>query len=251
MNERRNWFLIAAVAAAALALGNRGWAAECDVPPDAFADQPAAVATRALLTGGKAVAIVTVGSSSTVGAAAGGAEFAWPARLASELRIRHPGAEITVHNRAVRRSTAQAVLGRFEKDVLMLKPALVIWETGTGDAVAGVDLDVFRDTLQAGIDKLSATHVEVVFMDPQFSQRTEMIVNFARYAEVLEGVAGANAVGVFPRRELMRAWAEDRVFDYDVKNAEKRQQLARRLYDCIGKAVADFIDRDLKPQPNP
>jgi hypothetical protein len=42
------------------------------------------------------------------------------------------------------------------------KPTLVIWDTGTPDAVRGMELDEFRQTIQAGIDRLRESGAEVV-----------------------------------------------------------------------------------------
>jgi hypothetical protein len=41
----------------------------------------------------------------------------------------------------------------------------------------------------------------------------------------------------------MRAWAEGGVLDLRTKDSDKRRQLATRLYDCLGRAVADFVTR--------
>ena len=249
MKDRIAALMVSTVAVTAVAVGNEGRAADCNVAPDVFTDQVPPSATRARLAKGTEVVIVAIGSSSTVGAAAGGPEFAWPARLGAELAQRHPGATITVHNRAVAKSTAEAVLIRMDKDVLPLKPTLVIWETGTGDAVVGADLDAFRDWLQAGVNKLTAAGAEIMFVDQQFSRRTEMILNLARYSETLRAVASANGIGVFPRHDIMRAWVDERIFDFEIREPRKRQDVARRLYDCIGRAAATFIEREAKPQP--
>jgi len=229
-----------------------GWAAPltaaaapaCIVPSDTFAEFPRPTTMLDMIANGYPVSIIVIGGMSTMGVAAGGLEFAWPNRLAEALAARHPGATMTVVNLAKPNNTAEMMLSRFEKEILPANPTLVIWETGTRDAVKGVDVDAFRDTLQQGIDWLHQRNVEVMFMDPQFSRRTQMILNFSRYAETMRDVASANAIGVFPRNDIMRAWAEEGVFDYEVNDRKAVLDVARRLYDCIGQAVAAFIDRD-------
>ena len=72
----------------------------------------------------------------------------WPSPAAS------PTARVTVHNRAVARQTTQEMAARLDQEVIALKPLLVIWETGTTDAVRGTELDEFRQTIQDGIDRL-------------------------------------------------------------------------------------------------
>ncbi len=85
---------------------------------------------------------------------------------------------MTVDNRAVARQTAQEMAARLDREVIALKPTLVIWETGTTDAVRGTELDEFRQTIRTGIDRLRASGAEVVFMDMQFSRQTHAVINF-------------------------------------------------------------------------
>jgi acyl-CoA thioesterase-1 len=87
--------------------------------------------------------------------AAGGVEFAWPARLASALSEKFPSMRIKIVNLAVERQTAKHAIKRLDRDVLLLKPTLIIWETT--EAVHGTDVEEFRGTIQAGIDKLRAS----------------------------------------------------------------------------------------------
>jgi hypothetical protein len=41
----------------------------------------------------------------------------------------------------------------------------------------------------------------------------------------------------------MRHWAESGVLDLRAKDGDKRRRVAARLYDCLGRAMADFITR--------
>jgi len=129
-----------------------------------------------------------------------------------------------------------------------VKPTLVIWETGTTDAVQGTDLDEFRQAVQAGIDRLRASGVEVVLMDAQFSRQTHAVINFDRYETVLREVTDANEVPLFRRHDIMRHWAENGLFDFITVDHDKLPLVASRLYDCIGRAVADFITRGAQPE---
>jgi hypothetical protein len=45
----------------------------------------------------------------------------------------------------------------------------------------------------------------------------------------------------------MRHWAENGLFDLITADHDKLQLVASRLYDCIGRAVADFITRGAPP----
>jgi hypothetical protein len=150
---------------------------------------------------------------------------------------------IKVVNRAVPRQMAKQVVERLDRDILPLKPTLVIWETGTMEAVRGVDVDAFRETLRAGIDELRAAGVEVVLMNMQFSRETDAMIHFEPYLIAMRQVADATDVPLFHRHGIMRYWAESGLLDLRVRDDEKRRELAVKLYDCIGRAMAKFVTR--------
>ena len=74
-----------------------------------------------------------------------GAKTAYPARLEAALARRLPGVKVTV---ATLTQTApdRRGNGRKHSSKLLLdeKPSLVVWQTGTFDAMRGVDPDEFR-----------------------------------------------------------------------------------------------------------
>jgi lysophospholipase L1-like esterase len=216
---------------------------ECPVPERFYTFEPTLTKMAKALAGGREVVIAVLGGASTVGLAAGGPGLAWPARLSSLLTARFPSARIKVVNLAVGRQTAKAAAERLVRDVLPLKPTLVIWETGTMEAVRGIDVDEFRETVQAGIDELRAAGIEVVLMNMQFSRETDAMIDFGPYLNAMRELAEANDVPLFRRRGIMRHWAESDLLDLRAREGEKRRQLAAKLYDCIGRAMADFVTR--------
>jgi hypothetical protein len=220
---------------------------DCAVPASFSDTEPTLPKTAAAIASGQPVSIVAIGGASTLGYAAGSPDLAWPARLAVALTSRFPAARVTVDNRAVARQTAQEMAARLDREVIPLKPMLVIWETGTTDAVRGTELDEFRQTIQASIDRLRASGAEIVLMDVQFSRRTHAVINFDRYESVLREVTDANEVPLFRRYDIMRHWTENGLFDLITADHDKLQLVASRLYDCIGRAVADFMTRGAPP----
>jgi hypothetical protein len=243
----RRW-AVALIATAGLAFlpaprATRGQEAACPTPEGFGASEVTLPRTVKALAGGTDVVIVTLGGSSTLGAAAGGADLAWPSRLAVVLAGRFPSARVRVVNLATPRQTAREAASRFAREVVPLRPTLLIWETGTVEAVRGTDVDDFRETVQAGIDELRAAGIEVVLMNAQFSRDTDAMIHFAPYLGALRDVADANELPVFHRYGLMRYWAESGVLDLRTKDSDKRRRLATRLYDCLGRAMADLVTR--------
>ena len=248
--------LIAAAGMSVLSapVGTFGQEHECPVPERFYMSEPLLTKTTKALTGGREVVIAVLGGASTVGLAAGGPALAWPARLSSVLAARFPSARIKVVNLAVARQTAKGAAERLVRDVLSLKPTLVIWETGTMEAVRGIDVDEFRETVQAGINELRAAGTEVVLMNMQFSRETDAMIQFGPYLIAMRELAEANDLPLFRRRGIMRHWAESDLLDLRARDDAKRRQLAAKLYDCIGRALADFVTRGVsaaKPAANP
>jgi lysophospholipase L1-like esterase len=225
-------------------VGASGPEGECPVPESFSAFEPLLPRTAAALAGGSQVVVVALGGASSLGNAAGGVGLAWPARMGAALADRFPAARVKVVTLAVARQTAQEAAARLARDVLPLRPTLVIWETGTMEAVRGAAVDEFRDTLQAGIDELRAAAVEVVLMNAQFSRDTDAIIRFEPYLGAMRELADVNDVPLFHRHGIMRRWAETGALDLRASGGEKRRPLAAKLYDCIGRAMADFVTRD-------
>ncbi|HEY7321099.1 MAG TPA: GDSL-type esterase/lipase family protein [Candidatus Binatia bacterium] len=248
--------LIAAVAVGILTLPAATFSdqQECSVPESFYAFEPLLTKTTKALADGGEVVIVVLGGASTLGRAAGGADSAWPARLGATLATRFPSARIKVVNLAVARQTAKAAADRLARDVLPLKPSLVIWETGTMEAVQGSDVDEFRGAIQAGIDLLRHAGAEVILMNMQFSRSTDTMIHFEPYLIAMSQLADTNDVPLFRRHGIMRHWVESGLLDPRVREGDKGRQLAVKLYDCIGRAMADFVTRGVraaKPAASP
>jgi hypothetical protein len=183
------------------------------------------------------ISVVGTGSSTLPGP--DGPRFAYPARLQQALRQGLPGKEIKVvaHVRP-RQTTAEmvAALGQILADD---KPALVIWQAGTFDAVNGIDPDAFSASLEAGVQAIVATGADVILLDMQYSPRTESLLNVSAYADVMHWVAQAQGTPLFDRLAIMRYWNEEGTFD--LYAATKNSDMARRVHDCIGRALAAQI----------
>jgi lysophospholipase L1-like esterase len=187
------------------------------------------------------VKIVALGGLSTTGEAAGSPAKSWPARLEGVLRERWPGVPISVVNKAIARQTTQQMAERIESDVVPEKPNLVIWETGTTDAVRQVEIDEFASALETGINRLKEHGNELMLVEMQFSRATATVINFDRYLETLRKAGDVADVYVFHRFELMRHWSDQGVFNFEEVPKEKREELAARVYECVALRLADAI----------
>lgn len=218
-----------------------GGNSRCDVPAELTRVEVTLPHLSGRLRAKNPVKIVAIGGASTTGAAAGSPDLAYPHRLQEILDRWYPDIPITVVNKGVPRQTAQQMLERFPSDVLAEDPILVIWETGTTDAVRGVEIDDFAAALQGGIDQLKTRSIDIILIDMQFSRSTVTVIDFERYLSTLHRVGEVNELYVFPRFEMMRYWSEQNVFNFDGVAKDGRASLAASVYECIGRNLAEAI----------
>lgn len=188
--------------------------------------------------------IVTIGGASTAGMGASAPGAAWPHRLQEILGGRLEGVEVKVVNLAQRGQTARLAVELLPKDVAPLHPDLVIWETGTVDAVRQEDLDQFPVTLTEGTDEVASMDADLILMTPQFARETERMINFQPYIDAMRQTAGLPGVNLFPRHAIMRYWTEKNqmVPASRVDTARGNDQ----IYDCIAQLLVEVIDRGIR-----
>jgi hypothetical protein len=183
------------------------------------------------------ISVVGTGSSTLPGPQGPG--FAYPARLENALRQLLPGRQIKVVAHVRPRQTAAQMAAAMKKILADEKPALVIWQAGTFDAVSGVDPDTFSASLDAGIDAIVAAGADVDLLNMQYSPHTEELLNVADYADMMQQVAQERGALLFDRLAIMRYWNDEGTFD--LYAATKNSDMARRVHDCIGRALASQI----------
>jgi lysophospholipase L1-like esterase len=215
---------------------------DCAVPGEILIDDPALPLVAERLKAKQPITIVAIGGASTAGAAAAPERNAYPQRLQEVLRQRHPGVAITVLNKGIARQTTETMVDRFARDVYPLDPALVIWETGTVDAVRGVDVDDFADALETGLAALREHKLDVMLMNMQYSRSTASVINFAPYLDAMAHRADIDDVYLFRRFEMMRYWSEAGVFEFAEVAPGERAKLAAEVYECLAERLADAIE---------
>jgi hypothetical protein len=189
--------------------------------------------------------ILVMGTGSSVLPGAQGVGRAYPARLGAALTEALPGVAVTVSTDVKSRRTAVDMLTSLPARLAAAKPALLVWQTGTVDAMLGVDPDQFNDALEKGIRLAGAAGADVVFVNAQYSPRTESMIALGTYAEDMRWVALQHEVPLFNRFAVMRLWADLGTFDFT--DAPRKLEVAERVHDCIGRLLSDLIIEAAKP----
>jgi hypothetical protein len=230
-------FIIALFAALTLANGPAvAGAEECAVPDSLIASDNDLSRVAQQIKERHRLDISVVGTGSSTLPGPNGAQFAYPARLEEALKQKLPGIaiKVTAHVQS-RQSTAQ-MAAALQKILTDDKPALVIWQAGTFDAVSGVEPDAFSANLAAGVAAIDAAGADVDLLDMQYSPHTAAMLDVTAYADVMRWVAQEHGALLFDRLAIMRHWNEEGTFD--LYAATKKYDMARKVHDCIGRALA-------------
>lgn len=191
----------------------------------------------------KKLDILVVGSGSSLLAGADGASASYPARLEAALRAKLPNVDVRVTTGLLPKKTSEEVAAglaqAIEKQPSDAKPALTIWQTGTVDAIRAVDPDDFRSALDTGVDTLQKAGSDVLLINLQYSPRIESMLSVTPYLDTMRVVSQQHDVPLFDRFSIMRHWSD--VGDFDLLGAVHGYAMAKRVHDCIGRALSTFV----------
>jgi hypothetical protein len=209
----------------------------CDVPAYLLTTESSLPKVADAVKTGHSLDILVVGSrSSTI---ATSEASAYPARLQAILKDKLPSTEVNLSVEIQVKRTAEEVASGLVKLVEGKKPTLVIWQTGTYDAMRSIDPDDFRGAVEEGVAALQNAGTDVVLMNLQYSPRTETMISAPPYLDNMRVVAQQHDVPLFDRFAIMRHWNEQG--DFDLFSASHGIDLAKRVHDCLGRALSKFV----------
>jgi len=183
------------------------------------------------------ISVIGTGSSSLPGPE--GARFAYPAQLEQVLQKGLPGVTVKVTAHVEPRATTAEMGKDLPKILADDQPSLVIWQAGTADAMTSVEPEEFRNSLDDGVTAIENSGADVVLMNMQYSPRTESMMDVSGYADIMHFVAQQHNTLLFDRLGIMRNWNESGTFD--LYATTKDYDMARRVHQCIGRALASQI----------
>ena len=209
----------------------------CDVPAYLLTSEGTLSHVADAVKSSQPLGVLVVGSrSSTI---ASSEASAYPARLQATLQEKLPAVPVSLSVELQTGKTAEEVAGNLVKMVEAKKPTLVVWQTGTVDAMRSVDPDDFRGAVEDGVAALQKAGVDVVLVNLQYSPRTETMISAPPYLDNMRVVAQQHGVPLFDRFAIMRHWNDSGAFD--LFSATHGIDLAKRVHACIGRALSRFV----------
>jgi hypothetical protein len=211
----------------------------CEVPAYLTASDSLLGKVAAAVKARQKLDILVVGSGSSTLPGPDGAAAAYPAQLEAALRDKLPGVPVSVAAEVRPRQTAEQTAEEVEKIAAARKPTLVVWQTGTVDAMRAVEPDDFRTALDEGVGALKADGADVILMNLQYSPRTETMITVTPYLDSMRVVAQQHDVPLFDRFAIMRQWNEAGTFN--LFGSAHGLGLAKSVHNCLGRALSDLV----------
>jgi hypothetical protein len=209
----------------------------CEVPAYLLSTESLLPKVTDAVKNGRPLTILVVGSrSSTIAASA---DSAYPAKLQAALKEKLPSIPINLSVELQTGKTAEETDAVLVKLVEAKRPTLVIWQTGTVDAMRSVDPDDFRGAVAEGVAALQNAGADVVLINLQYSPRTETMISAPPYLDNLRVVAQQHSVPLFDRFAIMRHWND--AGDFDLFSTFHGPDMAKRVHACLGRALSKFV----------
>jgi hypothetical protein len=162
--------------------------------------------------------------------------FPWQAAHALEAAV--PGARIDVTVVGKHGLTAAEMLELLRAELPRKPYRLVLWQTGTVEAVDELPPEDFYQTLADGAASVAAAGADLVLIDPQYSRFLAANANLEPYQNAFQAAASLPGVALFHRYDLMHDWAEDGSIDLERAPKPDRPATAARLHTCLGRELA-------------
>jgi len=234
--------LIALLLPAERSLASTEASAACGAPEEFVTTDVPLGQVAAAITAGGPVDVLAVGSATTVGSTSTtGQQGAFPGQMVNALHAALPSVEFRLTVRGGRGMTAEEMLPLIEAALKQQHFALVLWQTGTVEAVRGLQPNGMLDMLHAGAERVREAGGDLVLIDQQFSRFLRANTDLDPYEDVMQQVATMPGVALFHRFELMRAWANDGRIDLEHTPKADRDKALDELNACLGKALARFV----------
>ena len=188
--------------------------------------------------------VLAIGSSSTVGVGASQPAATFTVQLEADLERAFKGADFDIIARGVSGEVAAGTAARIRAEAIALKPDLIVWQVGTNDGVAHVDQAVFAALLTSTLRWLTAEHMDVVLIDPQYVGKFAADDHYKGIVRTVADVARRERVPLVRRYLAMEDLARTQI---------NRSYMASDLfhlndlgYKCMAEFAAQAIETGVR-----
>jgi len=209
----------------------------CDVPADLLSTESSLPKVADAVQNRQPLNVLVVGSRSSSIPSSEASAYPW--KLQEALKEKLPGTAVNLSVELLNSKTAEEVAGGLVKLMEAKRPTLVVWQTGTVDAVRSVDPDDFRTAVDEGIAALQHAGTDVVLMNLQYSPRTETMISGSAYLDNMRVVAQQHDIPLFDRFAIMHHWND--AGEFDLFSATHGIELAKRVHACLGRALSKLV----------
>jgi acyl-CoA thioesterase-1 len=222
----------------------------CDIPTDLTTPSEPLTRVAAALAGKDGLNILALGSGSTMGQSGGShgpsmmtstAVKSFPYLMRDALQAMRPSLRFNLTVQGGRNMTADAMLAILRQELAAHHYDLVLWQTGTVEAVQGLRPDALRSVLQDGVDAVAAANADLVLIDPQYSRFLRANADLSPYETVLTQMASTQSVTLFHRFDLTQSWVNNGQIDVERVARDQRDTTIALLHECLGQALARYV----------
>jgi acyl-CoA thioesterase-1 len=219
---------------------------ECDVPAEiAPAEDPLPALVNALKDGPRPLTIVVLGSLSGTASPLVRDIPAFPPRLQTRLEAEFAARELELPLKVETVGRTRALAGELaaliKREVLPLKPALVLWQVGRGDARQANSPHRFGQSLKEGLDILQQAGIPTILADIQFHPQFEALYRTDDYRNYVRWVAGKRDLPLLRRYEMIEHWASAGSIDLDSGDDVDQQAAYRFIQECLAFQATRMI----------
>lgn len=226
-----------------LAAAQPGVEEVCRVPSELAKSRARLEQVATALKSKRPIKIVVLGTGSSSGTGVSGPHAAYPARLEELLNRDWGRGRVTVVNLSQSGQTAAQMAERIPAIIRELQPRLIIWQTGTVDALKGVDINDFGDAIERGIRSAEEGKVDMVIVDSQYGSQAMVLRDETPYLEYLDQIVRGHDVMLFHRYAIMKYWVDSGNLNFGEMPRPQQLQVADRVHDCIAQLLASMIGR--------
>lgn len=173
---------------------------ECRVPGSKLYTLARLGAVKAALKEKRPVRVLAIGAS-TMGL---GSSATYPVKLETALERSLPDVDVVVESRGLQGEIASGAGERLRSMVAEVEPDLVIWQVGSHDALARVDLDAFGTALDETVQWIKGHEIDVVLVSPVYTASLAADDYYTSLVRKVQEVALREGVPLVQRYEAMR-----------------------------------------------